>query len=553
MKMRGRHPVVRGRWKFRLLQFTGSIRSRVLLLVLLAIAPLLAERIYALHVERQDRIRFAAHQLLDLAKQGANMQEALTISTQAILQTIATTLPNIGDPERSDCRSLFASIKDPLPWVHSFMVALSDGQVVCANRPQLIGADLSQSTFFLDAMVRRAPVTSDFVIGPITGQPIVAIAHPVVRGNPVTDFVVVATIDLSWISKLIEMPAARGDAIVFVVDKDGKLVVRYPNFTPGQSQNFTPPDLFQNTLGVLTTTDIDGERRIFSSVGLGSMGARLIVGVRESEILATINQQIFYTYIVLALVIIAALLATTIGGDRLILRPIQALVRRAAALGRGDYQMTERPFAAPTEFRPLVRALAVVSAKLRERESEMKMTNERLDQLAQFDALTGLRNRRSFDLRLALEESNARVLGTPLSLLMIDVDYFKQFNDLYGHVAGDACLREVAKVIFGILGETDFAARYGGEEFSVLIRETPSHNARLVAEQLRKTVHALAVPHESSPHRSVTVSIGIASLAFTRAESAERLLERADHALYRAKKLGRNCIVFDEDMLSLAS
>ena len=193
-----------------------------------------------------------------------------------------------------------------------------------------------------------------------------------------------------------------------------------------------------------------------------------------------------------------------------------------------------------------------MASQLRAREADLKETNRRLDRLAQFDALTGLGNRRSLDAHLANEYEIACSSGQPLTLLMIDVDRFKQFNDSYGHVAGDACLREIAIAITSVVRDRDFAARYGGEEFAILARGLSPTGAIDVAERLRQAVHASGVPHGKSPHRVVTVSIGIASIVPHNGDLPIQLIEKADTALYAAKKQGRDRIVTDADMLALA-
>ncbi|MCB1954436.1 MAG: diguanylate cyclase [Rhodocyclaceae bacterium] len=163
------------------------------------------------------------------------------------------------------------------------------------------------------------------------------------------------------------------------------------------------------------------------------------------------------------------------------------------------------------------------------------------------DALTGIDNRRAFDLALPLEWRRAVRGGTCLSLMMIDVDHFKDFNDRYGHPAGDRCLRQVATALQAAVGRPgDMVARYGGEEFAVLLPETAPDAASELAEGIRQAVIDQAIPHDGSPISSVvTVSIGIASAGPVREASGENtpaeLLARADTALYDAKQAGRNC------------
>ncbi len=163
------------------------------------------------------------------------------------------------------------------------------------------------------------------------------------------------------------------------------------------------------------------------------------------------------------------------------------------------------------------------------------------------DALTGLRNRRYLDLRLAEEMSRAERYNAPLSVLLLDIDHFKSVNDTCGHAVGDRVLIEVANVVTDTVRKTDVAARYGGEEVAVIAPQTPLSTAVMLAERLRRNIEskvAPAVPEIASMKRAVTVSIGVARSA-TPPESASKLLWRADSALYAAKGGGRNRVVAD--------
>lgn len=173
---------------------------------------------------------------------------------------------------------------------------------------------------------------------------------------------------------------------------------------------------------------------------------------------------------------------------------------------------------------------------------ELERLNHHLATLAREDALSGLANRRAFDDVLGIEWERGRREQHPIAVVFIDVDFFKLYNDNYGHAAGDTCLRQVAFAIKQSLHRaTDLAARYGGEEFVVLLPNTDILGAREVAERILAHIDSLAIPHERSHVAShVTVSMGIASLIPSPYVSAEQLLDEADHALYQAKSYGRH-------------
>jgi len=193
-----------------------------------------------------------------------------------------------------------------------------------------------------------------------------------------------------------------------------------------------------------------------------------------------------------------------------------------------------------------------IEQELKDANALSEIANRALHEMAMQDSLTGLHNRRHFDAALAQEFKRAARDHVALSLVMIDLDHFKGFNDFYGHPAGDACLRRVAEAIAGVPQRpADLVARYGGEEMVVLLPNTDATGAAMVASLLRDAVRALQIPHKASPVHFVTVSCGVAS--FTPEwdpHVPEMLVERADRALYRAKLTGRNRVVCDGEVTS---
>lgn len=184
--------------------------------------------------------------------------------------------------------------------------------------------------------------------------------------------------------------------------------------------------------------------------------------------------------------------------------------------------------------------------------SERKRTEQRLIELQRElealsfkDGLTGIANRRRFDAVLEEEWANARRSHQPLSLVMIDIDYFKQYNDHYGHLQGDYCLKLVAKVLNGAVRRThDFLARFGGEEFVLVLPETDAASALSVAERCRELIAREWIPHERSmAGMAITVSIGVGTVVPGPADQAESFIELVDRRLYQAKQRGRNTVV----------
>lgn len=171
--------------------------------------------------------------------------------------------------------------------------------------------------------------------------------------------------------------------------------------------------------------------------------------------------------------------------------------------------------------------------------------NEFLQKISSLDGLTGVPNRRRFDEVLKQEWQRAIRHSTSISLIMIDIDFFKLYNDTYGHQGGDDCLKRVARTLEGSAQrETDMVARYGGEEFGAILPETGTNGAFEVAETMRQNIANEKIPHESSTVSDhVTISVGVATWLPERNSSAEKIIASADKALYKAKESGRNRVV----------
>ncbi|HFD79923.1 MAG TPA: diguanylate cyclase [Gammaproteobacteria bacterium] len=203
-----------------------------------------------------------------------------------------------------------------------------------------------------------------------------------------------------------------------------------------------------------------------------------------------------------------------------------------------------RSYLAQKERDEAYRSLQKMQDQLERMNQELERSNRELHRLSSLDGLTALANRRRFDETLEQEWQRAGRTEMPLALIFADIDFFKRYNDHYGHQAGDECLRTIAALLQHMVHRpADLVARYGGEEFVLILPDTTDEGALAVADKILHRVNELAVPHANSDIADhITLSMGVASILPQDGESAQLLVSRADQALYRAKERGRNCV-----------
>lgn len=320
--------------------------------------------------------------------------------------------------------------------------------------------------------------------------------------------VALATIEMNYFVRFHDSFDIGENGTIFLAFQDGTLVLRRPFDDALLGKNVRQGGAFSNLRSegsntTMLTSKIDGVERLYSYRRLALYPLVVGTGLSRQEILISWRQAAYRSAAAIVLLIGFLLVVG--------LRLIRQISARAEA-----------------------------ELKLREASSALEEMNRTLKMMSLQDSLTGLGNRRHFDLSLATESGRAMRNNVPLALIMIDVDYFKRFNDLYGHPAGDDCLRRISAAILLVCSRPgDIAARYGGEEIAVLLPQTDMADATAAAERIRFAVAALAIAHAGNPPGHVTASVGVA-VTVTVTQTEGQLLKAADEALYAAKAGGRN-------------
>jgi diguanylate cyclase (GGDEF)-like protein len=530
-----------------------GIRARLALLALILVVPLMLERARSLEDTRSKQIALASQQFANLAQHSADAQREVISSVETVVKSAAYIRAAAGGIGRS-CDILRASLPVNLPWIRTLLIVGQDGRVQCSTNNIFVGLDLSDRAYLKEAREARDLVFSDYLFARIVNRPVVMAAYPVSAINEESEAVILAAVNLDWMSKIMGNFGDRPGITAVLVDSTGTVLAAPPDQASmvGRPLDSIPllSAIAEKAMdsdapqGSLLFAAADGSRRALSFVRIDGTQSRLIVSIDEDKMTAAINRDIRTAYLQLGFVSLFVLLGALIAAEKLIIQPIDMITSMARRFGQGDWSARAARKALPAEFVPLARAFNAMAAQLGQRERELLASNDRLTVIASVDMLSGLANRRGFQSRLDFEWMKAQQYDCELSLLMIDVDHFKLFNDTYGHPEGDACLSRLGETLAGIAAETmGFAGRYGGEEFCLLLPNTDLGRGMEIGEMIRIAVERLSMPHATSSYLTVTVSVGVACTRPNSTQQPGDLIEAADAALYAAKHRGRNAVV----------
>lgn len=533
-----------------------GLRAWLVLLLLLFGIPLMADRAQDILELRRERIEAARRHVLSVAAQGASALAEMVAEVRAIL-SMAAVLPLSAPDSGRACHEPFRRVAEGSPWLKNIWLVRPDGVGFCSNLVEDVTLAIADRPFFRDALATGAFVVSDPVISRIDARTALVAALPRLDAAGRTAVVLAAGVDLDWLGRLAAPAGGGWQPSVLIVDQGGLVLAAHPQAQRWLGRRL--PELITAGdrpagAGTASLSGPSGEEVLFGHARLADTGAVLAVGIDRADVLASIDRQARAAFLKLALTGLFLIGIVWLGVERLVLRPLQTLTDRAARLGAGDFAVRTPLTGLAPEFRQLAATFNAMATRLADQAEEMRATNERLAELAATDSLTGIANRRHFDRRLDEEWRRCSRDGRPLALLMLDIDGFKRFNDRYGHLAGDNCLRQVVSVIAAHARRPgDLAARVGGEEFALLLPGAPLEAALVIAEQIRREVEDLTIPHQDGIDGRLTVSIGVAAMQPAHGHDAVALRHGADTALYAAKAAGRNRVADGGAWLSLVS
>ncbi len=468
--------------------------------------------------------------LAENAAATSNMAGALAAQAESTVRIVDTVLSSVVEQVeheglsadaasrlRIHMRSMVASTKE----LHGLFVYGPDGSWLVTSLDQPIAGNNADREYFQYHQKNKGrgvhvgtPIQSRS-----SGKWILPISRRLDKPDGSFAGVALGTIEVAFFADLYDsFDVGREGVIVLALD-NGLVIYRRPFLEKLIGQSVAAGPIFQTyrekgPVGTaMLRSRVDGVVRLYSYRHLGSFPLLVATAQAKDEILAEWQQS---TLLMSGGTILVLVLLVGVGA-----RLVRQIMIRDELEGE----------------------LVIAKEHLQER-------NQELTVLATRDGLTGIANRRHFEDVLRLELKRVARTGSPLSLVLVDVDFFKKYNDRYGHVAGDACLRQVAASLRDGLGRpTDLVARYGGEEFAVLLPGTGNVGARYVAERLRMAIVELGIAHIDNPEGIATISAGAATFHASPGDALEAdvFVSRADSLLYRAKESGRNRVCSDID------
>ena len=490
-----------------------SVIRLVVLATVLACSLLIGFSAWFIWSARQTQIRQTDVAITNVARLiGAQVESAMKTATLALSDIVERARYDVEQPDaRGRLKVHLAELAQSTPELHGLFVYGADGSWLATSLDRQVDGNNYDRAYF---QYHRRQATSEVHIGaPVksrsTGVWIIPVSRGIYRPDGTFAGVALVTLQINFFERLYdELDIGRTGTVVLMLT-DGTVVYRRPFdeklIGTDLSQGNIYKALQQTRAGTaFLHAKVDKVVRLYSFRHLDNFPFLVAVGRAKDELLSNWKRS--------SMLIGAA-----------------ALLIGAVFVGFANRLVRQ------------IRIRDALDHQVRMYSEELERRNVGLRVLAHTDKLTQLANRRRFDELLELELKRAHRSRTPVSLLLMDLDYFKQFNDRYGHLAGDACLQNAARVLAGKVARAgDVAARYGGEEFAVIMPNTDGTGAVAVAERIRAGILALQIPHQHSPTHTVTASFGVATLVPDGVIAAGDIIECADKHLYAAKKNGRN-------------
>ena len=428
-------------------------------------------------------------------------------------------------------RDYLNSVRERCPDCEGLLVLDARGRFVTGSGGRMSGVQFTQDR--LTALRTGDALVGDAYWDAGLGKATLALAVPIRQADGRYVGALMAKLNLRSVADILQRIAPTDSGDVYLMNEQGRLILRLRSSSAEVMRTKVPPATAQALIDREGTTveykRADGRAVIGTLRRIPALRWAAVVEMPRAEVVRRAGGSGSGIGVTLLLLLAGAGLVTYVGV--LLVRPLERLAGAAAKVAAGDLSV-ELPSAGRGEVGILTQVFKNLLMRLREREGQGE-----LERLSVTDALTGLYNRRHLMGTLANEVQRSRRLRRTFSVLLADVDHFKQYNDTHGHLGGDAALVKVAEILRKMTRGVDSVARYGGEEFVVMLIEAPIATAAAVGERIRARVAA-----EEFSGGKMTVSVGAAEYP-THGDTPEELIASADAAMYEAKSGGRDRVV----------
>jgi diguanylate cyclase (GGDEF)-like protein len=521
----------------------GSVRNQLFAFAVLAtLIPTLVTSVVSYHQNRESLTLTIAAELRGATSEAARemgswLDERLDALRAAASSYVVTENLNRiegrdGEKALGRLRAYLNSLRERFPDQEALLVLDASGRVVTSSSGRTGSVRLSPEGL-TGLRTGEALIGDAYWDGPL-GKAVLVLAVPIREADGRFLAAFAAKLNLHAVADMLPRLSALDLGDVALVTDQGKLVIR-PRISSAELMRTKLPEtttsaLFEKEGQIVEYKRADGQEVIGAVRRVPRLRWAAMAEIPLSQALGRVGRLRSATgLLIAALLAVVGLLAYVLG--LVIAGPLGRLTTAAAKVAAGDL-LVELPGGGVGELGYLTRVFSTLVARLRERESQAE-----LERLSVTDALTGLYNRRHLMGTLATEVQRSRRLRRPFSVLLADVDHFKQYNDTHGHPAGDAALARIAEILRKTTRGVDCVARYGGEEFFVMLLETTVGTAAIVAERIRARVAI-----EEFAGGRITISIGVAECP-SHGDTPESLIESADAAMYEAKDRGRDRVV----------
>lgn len=534
-----------------------SARARIVLLVVFSALPILALTIHNGIQQRASAKAEEEEQLQLIASLVARRPEQIIEGARQLLFAMTADVDHLLR-DRAHCEEYFRRVMAQVHGLYRAMgLILPNGDIIC-NAVKAPGKiNVADRDYFRMATQSGRFAVSGYQVGRVHGLPTLAFAHPLLDAHKNIVAVAYASLNLGVFEEQAELQTSSRlgvSRVITIFDQAGIVIGQFPKIhaihakVGEQGRN---PEVMSRILaqkkGLFTAPDPSGQSRVyaFDSAGAnpdGKPAIHVLISTSTDSIYAQADAALRQTMLATVGIMLLLLVLAWFGAELIVSRRFRVLMAMTGRVRGGDFSARCGFDEGREEFAQLGAAFDAMAGELQDRDQRLQDALERLRAQAITDELTGLYNRRHLWNALEAELVRARRKRAPMSVLLFDIDHFKQLNDRWGHEAGDLVLQSMAQVVRRVVRGTDIVARHGGEEFVVVMPEAGEEVALLRARQLRAKVAEMQLSYQGQPLGPITISVGVV-VNPDASQSGETMVREADSAMYEAKTRGRDQVV----------